>query len=51
MSGVMDGAAAVYPAPAFDVKPNVGKARHVLNIHDVNNRTNPATILDTAAFY
>ncbi|MNR50068.1 hypothetical protein D3C85_1695330 [compost metagenome] len=47
----MDGAAAVYPAPAFAVNPNVGKAKHVVNIDDVNNRTSPATILDTAAIY
>jgi hypothetical protein len=47
----MDGRAAEYPAPALDVNPNVGKAKLVLNIDDVNNRTNPATILDMAAFY
>lgn len=41
----------MYPAPAFDVNPNIGKAKHVLNIDDVNNRTNPATILDAAAFH
>lgn len=40
----MDGAAAVYPAPAFDVNPNVGKAKHVLNIDDVDNRMNPTPI-------
>ncbi|OGB30293.1 MAG: HipA domain protein [Burkholderiales bacterium RIFCSPLOWO2_12_FULL_61_40] len=38
-------------APAFDVNPNIDKAEHVLNIDDVDNRPDLATVLNTAAFY
>lgn len=38
-------------APAFDVNPNVDKADHVLNLDDVDNRPDIATVLATADFY
>ncbi|MFA7680422.1 MAG: HipA domain-containing protein [Pigmentiphaga sp.] len=38
-------------APAFDVNPNIDKAKHVLNIDDVDNRPSLETALGTAAFY
>ncbi|OGG46654.1 MAG: HipA domain protein [Candidatus Handelsmanbacteria bacterium RIFCSPLOWO2_12_FULL_64_10] len=38
-------------APAFDVNPDIGKAEHVLNLEDVDNRPSLETVLSTAAFY
>lgn len=38
-------------APAFDVNPDIGKATHVLNIDDTDNRPSLDTVEATAAFY
>ena len=40
-----------YLAPAFDVKPNIDKAEHVLNIDDIDPRPSLATVLATGRFY
>jgi serine/threonine-protein kinase HipA len=38
-------------APAFDVNPNIGKADHVLNLDETDNRPSLATVIATAEWY
>jgi serine/threonine-protein kinase HipA len=38
-------------APAFDLNPNIGRADHVLNIDESDNRPSLATVIETAEWY